>query len=102
MIIAKNVKLKLMKKPEMEVPVLDEMMQIGDKFYRVKNRSLKMLNFMLNRKITEKCFETVKHMLDYNEDLLITMDDNVFNDEQMLVFEDKNGKYFNRVYFSKR
>ena len=100
-IIAKNVKLKISKKPELEVPYLDEMCQIGEKFYIVKNKNLRVLNFMQNP-LTEKCFDSIKYMLDYNDDLLITIDENTFKPSQEEILLDRNGKYFNRIYFSKK
>ena len=100
-IIAKNVKLKLTKKPELEVPYLDEMIQIGGTCYIVKNKNLKVLNFMLNPSLTSKCFDNIKHMLDYNDELFITIDNHIFTDEQKEILADKNGKYLNRIYYSK-
>ena len=100
-IIAKNNKLKIAKKPELEVPYLDEMTQIDDKFFIVKNKTLKVLNLMQNP-LTQNCFESIKYMLDYNDNLLITIDEKTFTVEQEEILLDRNGKYFNRIYFSKK
>ena len=75
-------------------------MQIGEQFFRVKNKNLKFLNLMKN-KLTLKCFDNLVHIIQYNEDLQISMDDNVLSSDQMYFFNDKKGKFSGRIYFSK-
>ena len=77
------------------------MTQIDDKFFIVKNKTLKVLNLMQNP-LTQNCFESIKYMLDYNDNLLITIDEKTFTVEQEEILLDRNGKYFNRIYFSKK
>ena len=48
LILEKNKKLKIQKKPEEHVPVLEEVAQIGETFYVIKNSNLKNLNLMQN------------------------------------------------------
>lgn len=100
LILAKNVKLRITKKPEIEVPFLDDITQIDDKYYILKNNRIKVFNFMANN-LTNKCFNLVKYMLDYNDDLLLTLDDNLFSKEEKDILLNKNSNYFNRIYFSK-
>ncbi len=99
-IIKKNEKLKASKKPELEVPYLDEMKEIDGTNYRVKNNSLKIINLIQN-KFTENSFENVKVLLDGNDDLLMTVDYKIYTEEQRNVFSDPNGKYCNRLYLLK-
>ena len=99
-IINKNMKLKASKKPELEVPHLDEMKEIDGTNYRVKNNSLKIINLIQN-KFTGNSFENIKVLLDGNDDLLMTVDYKIYSEEQRNVFTDTNGKYVNRLYLLK-
>ena len=95
-IIKKNEKLRASKKPELEVPYLDEMKEINGTNYRVKNNSLKIINLIQN-KFTGNSFENIKTLLDGNDDLLMTVDYKLYSEEQRNVFTDVNGKYVNRL-----
>ena len=99
-IIKKNEKLKASKKPELEVPYLDEMKEIDGTNYRVKNNSLKIINLIQN-KFTGNSFENIKVLLDGNDDLLMTVDYNIYSEEQRNAFTNTNGKYVNRIYLLK-
>ena len=99
-LLKKNEKLRASKKPELEVPYLDEMKEIDGTNYRVKNNSLKIINLIQN-KFTEKSFENVKILLDGNDDLLMTVDYKIYTEEQRNAFTDPNGKYCNRLYLLK-
>ena len=99
-IIKKNEKLRASKKPELEVPYLDEMKEINGTNYRVKNNSLKIINLIQN-KFTGNSFENIKTLLDGNDDLLMTVDCKLYSEEQRNVFTDVNGKYVNRLYLLK-
>ena len=99
-IIKKNEKLRASKKPELEVPYLDEMKEINGTNYRVKNNSLKIINLIQN-KFTGNSFENIKTLLDGNDDLLMTVDYKLYSEEQRNVFTDVNGKYVNRLYLLK-
>ena len=99
-IIKKNEKLRASKKPELEVPYLDEMKEINGTNYRVKNNSLKIINLIQN-KFTGNSFENIKVLLDGNDDLLMTVDYKIYSEEQRNVFTDTNGKYVNRLYLLK-
>ena len=100
LIIAKNVKLKLSKKPEMEVPYVDEMIQVEDKFFIIRNDRLRALNLMMNS-ITSNCFDAVKEMLEFNEGLVITVGEKVFTQEQKNILLDRTGKLYNKIVFAK-
>ena len=99
-IINKNIKLKASKKPELEVPHLDEMKEIDGKNYRVKNSTLIAFNFIQNN-FTEKSFDKIKSLLDGNNKLGISVDYKIYSEEQRNLFNDSNGQYYQRVYFSK-
>ncbi len=99
-IINKNIKLKASKKPELEVPHLDEMKEIDGKHFRVKNGTLKKINFIQNN-FTQNSFDNFKIILDANQDLCLAIDYKIFNEEQINIFTDSNLNYLNRVYLSK-
>lgn len=99
-IIEKNKKLKAQKKPEEPLPFLEEVTQIGDAFFIVKNCNLKILNIMQNS-FTEKCYETIISILEANSDLLLTMDGKIFPKGLKDKLVDPNGKYGSRVYLTK-
>lgn len=100
LIIEKNKKLKQLRKNEEPIPILDEFILIGDVYYSIKNSHLKNLNLIKNS-FTEKCFETLIFILDYNLNLLVSMDGCVFTAEQKEILLDPNGKYSNRIYLTK-
>jgi len=99
-IINKNVKLKASKKPELEVPHLDEMKEIDGKHFRIKNNTLKKINFIQNN-FTEKSFDNFKCLLDYNPELNLAIDYKIFYESQINIFTDLNLNYNSRVYLSK-
>ena len=99
-IINKNIKAKAAKKPEMEIPYLDEMEIIEGVNYIVKNATLRVLNLIQNN-LTEKSFEYLTAILDSNQDLVLTVDLKSFTEKQHEILTDSCGKYFNRIYLSK-
>ena len=99
-IIKANVKLKQQKKPENEVPFLFEMMTIQDQNYLVKNKDLKIINFMLNP-LTDKCYESIINILDNCPEMFITVDNNILSEEHKNAFLDKKSKYYDKMYFAK-
>ena len=99
-IINKNIKAKAAKKPEMEIPFLDEMEVIEGVNYIVKNATLRVLNLIQNN-LTEKSFEYLTAILDSNQDLVLTVDLKSFTEKQHEILTDSYGKYFNRIYLSK-
>jgi len=100
LIIEKNKKLKLLKKNEEVVPVLEEFILVGDVYYSIKNKYLKNLNIIKNS-FSQSCYEDLIFMLDMNTNLLITMDSSIFTPEQRETLLDPNGKYANRIYLTK-
>lgn len=100
LIIQKNVKLKIQKKPEEPVPMQDEVALIDEVYYVIKNVQLRNLNLMQNE-FTENCFESILSIIDSNPDLLITMDGGVFNKAQKELFTDPYGKYASRIYLTR-
>ena len=101
-IIKQNTKLKASKKPELEVPFLDEMRNIDGKNYRIKNDVLKLFSLSQNN-FTEKSFEDLIGILDGLNDAMITVDYKTYTEEQRNILNDKNNpkNYANRIYLLK-
>lgn len=99
-IIKANVKLKQQKKPENEVPFLYEMLMIEDQYYTVKNKDLKIINFMQNP-LTDKCYDSLINIFDTCPEMFITIDNKVLSDEHKNSFLDKKSKYYDKMYFAK-
>ena len=100
-ILKKNEKLRASKKPELEVPFLEEMKEIDGTFYKFKNNTLKVINIFQN-KFTEESFEGLKGLLDSNPELCMTIDYKVYNEEQRnILTESDKGNYYTRVYLLK-
>ena len=101
-IIKQNTKLKASKKPELEVPFLDEMRNINGINYRIKNDVLKLFSLSQNN-FTEKSFEDLIGILDGLNDAMITVDYKTYTEEQRNILNDKNNpkNYANRIYLLK-
>ena len=99
-IIKANAKLKQQKKPENEVPFLYEMQMIEDQYYTIKNKNLKIINFMKNP-LTDKCYDSLINIFDNCPYIFITIDNKVLSEEHKNSFLDKKSKYYDKVYFSK-
>ena len=101
-IIKQNTKLKASKKPELEVPFLDEMRNIDGINYRIKNDVLKLFSLSQNN-FTEKSFEDLIGLLDGLNDAMITVDYKTYTEEQRNILNDKNNpkNYANRIYLLK-
>jgi hypothetical protein len=101
-IIKQNTKLKASKKPELEVPFLDEMRNVDGVNYRIKNDVLKLFSLSQNN-FTEKSFEDLTGILDGLSDSMVTIDYKTFTQEQRDILSDKNNpkNYFNRIYLLK-
>ena len=96
-IIKENIKLKAKKKPEIEVPILDELIEIEGKFFTVKNNILNILNLIQNN-FNEKCFDNLIQILESNNKLNITINKDIFNQNQIKIL---NEKYIERLYLLK-
>ena len=101
-IIKQNTKLKSQKKPELEVPHIDELKTVEGINYRVKNDIIKLFNLSQNN-FTEKSFEDLLGILDGLNDVMITVDFKTYTQEQKDILNDKNNhkNYFNRIYLLK-
>ena len=101
-IIKQNTKLKAGKKPELEVPHIDEMRTIDGINYRIKNDNIKLFNLSQNN-FTEKSFEDLIGILDGLNDVMVTVDFKTYTQEQKDILNDKNNpkNYFNRIYLLK-
>lgn len=100
-IIEKNKKLKNQRKPEEPVPVLEEMAQIGDSFYIIRNTKLKSVNFMQNR--FKSIFELVILIFRQTDSLFMTLDHALFDKEQRhnLTYPSIGQNFSSRIYLSK-
>ena len=98
-IIKQNAKLKASKKPELEVPYLDEVKEVNGEFFRIKNDVLKVFNLIQNN-FTEKSFEIVIKLLDGNRNTVITIEGKSYTDEQKAKIKDVESeqKYRERVF----
>lgn len=101
-IIRQNTKLKAGKKPELEVPHIDEIKEVDGVNYRVRNDVIKLFNLSQNN-FTEKSFEDLIGILDGLNDVMITVDFKTYTQEQKDILEDVNNnkKYANRIYLLK-
>ena len=101
-IIRQNVKLKAAKKPELEVPHIDELKDIDGVYYRVKNDVLKLFNLTQNN-FTENSFDDLISILDGLSDSMVTVDDKSYNQEQKKILTDKKNPsgYYKRIYLLK-
>ena len=101
-IIKQNTKLISQKKPELEVPHIDELKTVEGINYRVKNDIIKLFNLSQNN-FTEKSFEDLIGILDGLNDVMVTVDFKTYTQEQKDVLNDKNNQknYFDRVYLLK-
>jgi hypothetical protein len=100
-IIEKNKKLKNQRKPEEPVPFLEEMTQIGDNFYIVRNTKLKSLNLMQNQ--FSNCYDLVLSLLKQTDTLFLTLDSTLFDKEQRhsLSYPSGGMNFSTRIYLSK-
>ena len=73
---------------------------IDDQNYMVKNKDLKIINFMLNP-FTDKCYDSLIGIFDNCPDIFITIDNKVLSEEHRNIFLDKKSKYYDKMFFSK-
>jgi len=99
-IIERNKKLKSQKKPEEPLPIVEDITQIGEYWYIIRNNRIKNLNLMLNN-FTKNCYETLTNLLDISDELFITIDSKVFSYEQREKLIDPRQRYSSRVYLTK-
>ena len=101
-IIKQNTKLKASKKPELEVPHIDELKEIEGVIFRVKNDVLKLFNLTQNN-FTEKSFDDLIGILDGLPDSMVTVDNKSYNQEQKmkLTNTDDPAGYYKRIYLLK-
>ena len=93
---------KAAKKPELEVPFLDELKEKDGNFYLVKNDVLRVFNFIQN-KFTDKSFENFKKILDANKKTFFTIEGKIFTQEQKDILKSVNPgqRYGERVFLLK-
>ena len=101
-IIKQNAKLKSAKKPEIEVPLLDELKEIEGEYYKVKNDCLKVFNFIQNN-FTEKSFDDIIKLLKGNINTVLTIEGRPYSDEQKAILKDTENefKFGDRIFLLK-
>lgn len=101
-IIKQNAKLKASKKPEVDVPFLEELKEIEGEYFRVRNDILKIFNLIQNN-FTEKAFDYVIALLDGNANTVINIEGKHFTEEQKSKLKDHTPEhnYGNRVFLLK-
>ena len=101
-IIRQNAKLKAGKKPELEVPHIDEIKEVDGVNYRVRNDVIKLFNLTQNN-FTEKSFDDLIGILDGLPDSMVTIDDKTYNQEQKNKLNDSSNpaEYYKRIYLLK-
>ena len=101
-IIKQNAKLKASKKPEIEVPYLDELKELNGEYYTVKNDCLKVFNLIQNQ-FTEKSFDNIIKLLDGNHNTILTIEGKPYTEEQKNILKDTQSehKYGDRVFLLK-
>ena len=91
-IIKQNAKLKAAKKPEIEVPYLDELKEIDGEYYKVKNDCLRVFNLIQNN-FTEKSFDNVVKLLQGNINTVLTIEGKPYTEEQKAILKDTENEY---------
>ena len=101
-IIKQNQKLKAAKKPELEVAYLDPLKEVDGVFYKIKNDTLKIFNFIHNN-FTEKSFDSVIKIINLNSESIVSIDGKIYNEEQRNTLKEVNNEhdYGNRVFLLK-
>ena len=101
-IIKQNAKLKASKKPELEVPYLDEVKEVDGEFFKIKNDVLKVFNLIQNN-FTEKSFDNIIKLLDGNKKTVISIEGKPYSEEQKKILKDieSEQKYGERVFLLK-
>ena len=100
-IIAFNAKNKNNKKVELkEIPFLDEVRKEEDKMIKIRNNTLRKIDFMQN-KLSQKSFDDILYILDHNKELIVVLDLMKYNKEGIEKIIDPNGKYLNQIFLAK-
>ena len=80
------------KKPEIEVPYLDELKEIDGEYYKVKNDCLRVFNLIQNN-FTEKSFDNVVKLLQGNINTVLTIEGKPYTEEQKAILKDTENEY---------
>ena len=100
-IIAFNAKNKNNKKVELkEIPFVDEVRKEEDKMIKIRNNTLRKIDFMQN-KLSQKSFDDILYILDHNKELIVVLDLMKYNKEGIEKIIDPNGKYLNQIFLAK-
>ena len=100
-IIAFNAKNKNNKKVELkEIPFVDEVRKEEDKTIKIRNNTLRKIDFMQN-KLSQKSFDDILYILDHNKELIVVLDLMKYNKEGSEKIIDPNGKYLNQIFLAK-
>ena len=100
-IIAFNAKNKNNKKVEIkEIPFLDEVRKEEEKTIKVRNNTLRKIDFMQN-KLSQKSFDDILYILDHYKELIVVLDLMKYSKESIEKIIDPNGKYLNQIFLAK-
>ena len=100
-IIAFNAKNKNNKKVELkEIPFVDEVRKEEDKMIKIRNNTLRKIDFMQN-KLSQKSFDDILYILDHNKELIVVLDLMKYSKESIEKIIDPNGKYLNQIFLAK-
>lgn len=100
LILEKNKRLKIQKKPEEPIPFVEEVTLIGETNYVIKNINLKVVNLMQN-KFTENCCPFVYNILNNFDTFCLILDLNIFSKLDRDKLLDINEPYENKIYLAK-
>ena len=100
-IIAFNAKNKNNKKVELkEIPFVDEVRKEEDKTIKIRNNTLRKIDFMQN-KLSQKSFDDILYILDHNKELIVVLDLMKYNKEGIEKIIDPKEKYLNQIFLAK-
>lgn len=100
-IMAFNAKNKNNKKIELkEIPFIDEVRKEEEKTIKVRNNTLRKVDFMLT-KLSQKSFDDILYILEHNKELIVVLDLMKYNKESIEKIIDPNGKYLNQIFLAK-
>lgn len=99
-ILEKNKKLKIAKKPELPLPIIQEVEIVGEHYFMFKNNRLKTLNLMQNH-FSKGIFTPILKTIERTEDLLIVLDLKIFDKLEKDKMADPKNKFSSKVYLTK-
>lgn len=100
-VIEKNKKLKASKKPEAPLPFLAEVDVVGERYFMIKNKTLKSINFMQNVYINKGVYKDILKAVERTEEVLFIFDNKIFEKSERDKLSDSKNKFSSKVYLVK-